>query len=421
MMATISDILLWGFPQGLKDKLVWAFAIMLFVALLVLLFIQIKKYRKTSFELGQLARIKRHTVEHEMVLKAMKLMTWRLDAQTRQITYDSDFRDAPGSYTPQPGTCLEDFVKQFALHDATRIYNKLTDLCEGRIEEFHEQHQVKAMHSDQLYWTESFATISERNPDGSPAVIVGTAMRIDERKRLEEELIKSRMKAEESDRLKSAFLNNISHEVRTPLNAIVGFSGVLQFAESEEERSHLIGLIQENNDKLLKIFDDMVNMSAIEAGEADIEKTEFDINALISDLVDSAKEEQDDRPVDIIYERKPGPLMIKSDISRVKGIVSHFLDNAVKFTDEGSITIKCEYLSEKVLRISVRDTGRGIAEEDLERIFDRFVKLDVFVQGVGLGLPVCRSFANAIGGSVGVDSKVGKGSVFWLDLPIDEG
>lgn len=101
----------------------------------------------------------------------------------------------------------------------------------------------------------------------------------------------------------------------------------------------------------------------------------------------------------------------------MKGIVNHFLDNAIKFTDKGSITVRCEFQPNNMLRISVKDTGRGIAEEDLERIFDRFVKLDVFVQGVGLGLPVCRSFANAIGGNVGVESVVGKGSTFWLDLP----
>lgn len=419
MIATFSAILLSGLPHSMKEMLMWIFIVLLFVALLVSLYFQIRKYRRMSFELLQLSKMKRHTVEHEMVLKAMKLMTWRLDAQTRQITYDSDFRDAPGSFTPVPGTLLEDFVKQFALHDSLRIYNKLVDLCEGRAEEFHEQHQVKSMYGDKLYWTESFATIAERNPDGTPAVIVGTAMRIDERKQLETELIKSRMKAEESDRLKTAFLNNISHEIRTPLNAIVGFSGVLQFAEDDEERNHLIGLIQENNDKLLKIFEDVVNMSAIEAGEADVEMVLFDVNVLIADLVERAKEVIDDRPIDIVYEKRPGSLKIKSDINRVKGILTHFLDNAVKFTDKGSIIVKCETVSEDLLRISVKDTGRGIPEEDLERIFDRFVKLDVFVQGVGLGLPVCRSFANAIGGRVGVDSKVGKGSLFWLDIPID--
>lgn len=417
MTATCSVFLFAGIPHSTTILLLWVFVAVVTIALLAMLYYQVRKHKRLTFEIGQLSGMKRHTVEHEMVLKAMKLVTWRLDANTRQIVYDSDFRDAPDSYVPQPGITIEEFVKQFSAHDAPIVQKKLIDLCEGRTEEYHEQHQVKASHGDRMYWTESFATIAERDAEGKPSVIVGTAMRIDERKKLETELISSRIKAEESDRLKSAFLDNISHEIRTPLNAIVGFSGVLQFAEDDEERAHLVNLIQENNDKLLKIFEDVVNMSSIEAGDAEIEKTAFDVDAVIRELIEEAKDDLNDRPIDLSYVCEKSPLVITSDPDRVKGIINHFLDNAIKFTDKGSIVVRCEFQPNNILRISVKDTGKGIAEEDLERIFDRFVKLDVFVQGVGLGLPVCRSFANAIGGNVGVESVVGKGSTFWLDLP----
>ena len=418
MTTPIRIFLFVGMRHGMAELLLWGMAILIFVAMIVLLVYQIRKHRMVSLELGQLSKMKRHTVEHEMVLKAMKLVTWRLDVQTRMINYDSDFRDAPDSFVPQQGILLEDFVKQFPPHDASMVMKKLTDMCEGKSEEYREQHQVRANHSDKLYWTESFAVVAERDMEGKPSVIVGTAMRIDERKKMETELVNARLKAEESDRMKSAFLNNISHEIRTPLNAIVGFSGVLQFAESDEERAHLVNLIQENNDKLLKIFEDMVSMSSMEAGDTEIDKSSFDIDTMIRALLDEAKEDVENRPIEIRYSCFQSPLMIESDVDRVKGIISNFISNAVKFTEKGYIAVTCEKNQNGILRISVKDTGKGIPEEDLERIFERFVKLDVFVQGVGLGLPLCRSFAHTIGGNVGVKSEVGVGSTFWLDMPM---
>ena len=260
-------------------------------------------------------------------------------------------------------------------------------------------------------------TVEKRDLNGNPETLVGTSMRIDQQKEIESSLKEALFHAEESDRLKSAFLTNISHEIRTPLNAIVGFSEVLGMAESEEERQHLVGLIQKNNTQLLTLFDDIVNLSKLEArGGGNITKKTFELKEVVDELFDKFDSTAKEVHVQLRLD-DAGPLpTLYTDRDRIREILNQYLSNALKFTSEGQVTVGCSELDDTI-RIWVRDTGKGIpADKCNEQIFDRFVKVDEFVQGSGLGLSICRSMASSLGGSVGVESEFGKGSTFWVEL-----
>ena len=233
--------------------------------------------------------------------------------------------------------------------------------------------------------------------NGKPLVIVGTSSCIDDVKRLEQELIDARVKAEESDRLKTSFIDNISHEVRTPLNAIVGFSDILPTITDPQERDGLISIIKENNQKLLNIFDDMM--------------------AMLRGVVDDYAKKNVNPMVDISCDVAEQTLNLHTDFGRLREIVANYMSNALKFTTQGHVSVNMEKRDNGHVRISVSDTGKGIPEEAHDRIFDRFFKLDEFVQGAGLGLSVCRSYAISLSGTVGVRSRVGEGSTFWVEIP----
>ena len=383
------------------------------------LFFQWHDRKTTSEELSHLSSMHKHGVEHELVLKAMKLATWRLDVEMMTITFDSDFRTRTDVLSP-PLACPFDIIMQSVnVNDVERVRESLLALCKGAKTEYHEQYRVKAPHVDNEYWSESYATVSEHDDNGNPLVIVGTSSCIDEVKRLEQDLVDARNKAEESDRLKTSFIDNISHEVRTPLNAIVGFSDILPTVTDPNERDGLVSIIKENNRKLLNIFEDMMTISKAEASDdkTKMNITDFDVVPLLCGVVEEFDKKNVNPMITLKLDVAERSLMLHSDFGRLREIIVNFMSNALKFTAKGTITINMEQKDNGRVCISVTDTGRGVPEEAYDRIFDRFVKLDDFVQGAGLGLSVCRSYAFSLGGSAGVRSRLGEGSTFWVDIP----
>jgi len=398
------------------EVLIWCVGVLLFLGMVVLFIYQRRQGRELESELEQLGKVKKHNIEYELVLKAMRLCTWHIDVAERTITYDNDYRERNDSFVPMPGTSLDDLVALMADSDRSRIRKALDDICSGRTEEYHEISRVKAAHNNSLYWTEAYATVASRDADGLPKTIVGTSMVIDDRKRMETALVEARNKAEESDRLKSAFIANMSHEIRTPLNAIIGFTSVLPDIDSREERQELINLIQENNQKLLRIIDDVMNISKIEAGKEQLQMATFDINVILDELV-SKFVPRVKAGVTLSTQYAAPQQDVTTDLTRVMETLEHLLSNAVKFTDQGSIVLGYDAVSNHRLHLWVRDTGKGVAPENHERIFERFFKVDEFIPGAGLGLSLCRVMAFSLGGQVGVESKLGEGSTFWLDIP----
>ena len=230
-------------------------------------------------------------------------------------------------------------------------------------------------------------------------------------------LIGAKEKAEEADRLKSAFLANMSHEIRTPLNAIVGFSSLLEEAEDAEEKHLYATIIEENNKLLLQLISDILDLSKIEAGTFDIIPEQVDAQQLCNELLQSMQVRATEQ-VEILLAPELPELTFTSDKNRLYQVLLNFVTNALKFTSEGSIVIDYRINGNEV-RFSVQDTGMGIEPEKQEAIFTRFVKLNNFIAGTGLGLPICQSIVTQLGGKIGVESEPGKGSCFWFTYPIN--
>ena len=387
-MAVTCMIVLFSLHSLMRmDILAWIVGLPVLLAAIILLYYQYRQSRTLKSEMELLSKMKIHSVEYDLVLKAMKLAIWHLDIPTRSFTLETDYRDASDT---------NDFP---------------------RADVYHEQFQMQVPHSNRHYWLEGFATVDKRDFQGKPLSVVGTLMRIDQQKGIENALMEAVYHAEESDRLKSAFLANISHEIRTPLNAIVGFSEVLTNVEDESERMSLLNLIKKNNADLLRIFDDIMSMSKLEArgGEA-LKKSTFKLKDVLEELADKYQDKSKETGVPIVIENVEQLPILNTDRDRLREILNQYLDNAMKFTKEGQVTIGCTSQGDKV-RIWVRDTGIGIPDTMCnEHLFERFVKVDEFVSGTGLGLSICRSLALSMNGEVGVESQKGKGSTFWVEL-----
>ena len=236
-------------------------------------------------------------------------------------------------------------------------------------------------------------------------------------KQTEEALAEAKEKAENADRSKSAFLANMSHEIRTPLNAIVGFSELLAAANTEEEKQKYLEILHTNSELLLQLVNDILDLSKIEAGTLEFVYSDVDINLLLNDLEQLFRMKiGSNSPVQIITEPGLPSCMVHTDRNRIAQVVSNFVSNAIKYTTEGSIRIGYQS-SENGLRFYVSDTGSGISADKLEGVFDRFVRLQSDKNGNGLGLSICKTIVNKLGGEIGAESEVGKGSTFWFTLP----
>ena len=405
-MAVTCMIVLFSLHSLMRmDILAWIVGLPVLLAAIILLYYQYRQSRTLKSEMGLFSKMKIHSVEYDLVLKAMKLAIWHLDIPARAFTLETDYRDASDTNDFPPGISIDDVYQRILPEDADKIKKGIAELASGRADVYHEQFQMQVPHSNRRYWLEGFATVDKRDMQGKPLSIVGTLMRIDQQKSIENALMEAVYHAEESDRLKSAFLANISHEIRTPLNAIVGFSEVLTSVEDESERMGLLDLIKKNNADLLRIFDDIMSMSKLEArgGEA-LKKSTFKLKDVLEELADKYQDKSKETGVPIVIE----------NVEQLP--INQYLDNAMKFTKEGQVTIGCTSQGDKV-RIWVRDTGIGIPDTMCnEHLFERFVKVDEFVSGTGLGLSICRSLALSMNGEVGVESQKGKGSTFWVEL-----
>lgn len=277
---------------------------------------------------------------------------------------------------------------------------------------------VRIRRADGNYtWTRVNVLVRNYQPQDNIIEMLCINFDITELKETERMLIGAKEKAEEADRLKSAFLANMSHEIRTPLNAIVGFSSLLEEAEDAEEKHLYITIIEENNKLLLQLISDILDLSKIEAGTFDIIPEQVDAQQLCNELLQSMQVRATEQ-VEILLAPELPELTFTSDKNRLYQVLLNFVTNALKFTSEGSIVIDYRINGNEV-RFSVQDTGMGIEPEKQEAIFTRFVKLNNFIAGTGLGLPICQSIVTQLGGKIGVESEPGKGSCFWFTHPIN--
>lgn len=237
-------------------------------------------------------------------------------------------------------------------------------------------------------------------------------------KLMEQELVDAKERAIEADKLKSAFIANMSHEIRTPLNAIVGFSKIIAETEDATDRASYYSIVEANNERLLGLINEILDLSKIESGIMAFDETVVKIKDFAEDLLHTLSIKCPEG-VNLLFEPADDELAIFCDRNRLSQVVSNLITNAFKFTTKGSITFGFTRESTH-LQFYVRDTGKGIAPEKVDKVFDRFVKADNFTQGTGLGLSICRSIVERCGGRIWLDSEWGKGSTFYFSMPLNK-
>jgi len=276
--------------------------------------------------------------------------------------------------------------------------------------------------SGKLYWAnKSISPIVDEQ--GKITHFVAIAEDISEKKKNEEELIKAKEKAEESDRLKSAFLANISHEIRTPMNGILGFAELLKEPDlSNENQKEFLNVIEKSGQRMLNIINDLIDISKIEAGETTLRIRKANINKILHELQLFFMPEGNQKNIGIDFhcDLPDNESFIETDGTKLNQVLTNLIKNALKFTEKGSIKFGY-YMKESKLEFFVSDTGAGISPDQKDLIFERFrqssLNLTRKYEGAGLGLAISKAYVELLGGSIWIESELGKGSTFFFTLP----
>ncbi|MEG2066447.1 MAG: PAS domain-containing protein [Tannerellaceae bacterium] len=336
----------------------------------------------------------------DLVIQCSNIIQWDYDKRTNAFSrLYTDFSN-PGTFIRKPF--------QFFIHPDDRfiLMDVMAKLVDNNYLTTNSHFRIKIDDDTDYRWINSFAVPIERDKNGEIISITGILLDMTHVE-----------KAEESNRMKSAFLANMSHEIRTPLNAIVGFSQLLKETDDKKEVAEFVRIIEDNNSLLLQIIDDILCLSKIEAGKMEFNYSDFDITEVINDLkkvyIPIVK-----TGVELVCNLPYPSYFIHSEKNRLTQVLSNLMSNASKFTSTGSITIGFSKTTTG-LSFYVTDTGKGISKEKLPKIFDRFIKLDEFVQGTGLGLSICQMIVHKLKGTISVESELGKGATFRFNITCD--
>ncbi|MDB9008633.1 ATP-binding protein [Parabacteroides distasonis] len=311
------------------------------------------------------------------------------------------------------------FISRAHPDDQEHYHNMFTRLCRGEISEARIEARMLFPGKKEYVWREVFATVYERDDKGRPSVILGCSTNIQERKNQELSLEEAKVKAEAADKMKSKYLADMSHEIRTPLNAITGFSELMAFADTDEERMSYYDVIKMNNQLLMQLINDILDISKIEADAIKITYEQLDVSELMDTIYASAKLRVPGG-VKLVLEKGADHHMFGTDSMRLLQLINNLENNAIKNTKEGSITMGYTIQPDNQLRFYVRDTGIGIDKDKLKDVFGRFVKINDYMEGIGLGLAICKGLVVKMGGSIHVTSELGVGSEFSFILPSHE-
>lgn len=355
------------------------------------------------------------TAKRELAMKVSNIVHWDFDVRTQ--TFES-YNDPINDYRSEKTITPEDYLNATHPNDVDYVRRYMEHMFRGIDKDFNVKYRSKTKWDDE--WQTLLVTGIQVERDKEGHVIRYTGITINNTKweKMIQQLKELKEKAELSDRLKSAFLANMSHEIRTPLNAIVGFSELMVTCNDPGEKEEYINIIQSNNELLLRLINDILDLSKIESGIIERRKENFNLTKVCSELFTTIRAKMTNLNVELRLDDSNPDCWVLLDRNRLKQVWMNFLSNAIKCTKSGYI--KIGYTIERGgLRIYVEDTGIGIPEDLHDKVFTRFEKLNEFSQGTGLGLTISRAIVEAAGGEVSFTSTHGVGSTFWAWLPLD--
>lgn len=382
----------------------------LFILTFILVLISLLRMRRRS-------RVERKNMEmleetHRRLMLSTdggRISLW--DIQGENIEFDENYTRLVGM--EQRTFVRTDFLK-YAYPDDVPLLNSLYETLHQSTDM--QVRRVRFSFSEEDYRWYELRCRSLKDAKGR-IMLAGIMQDIQIQVEHEEQLIQAKQMAENAE-LKQSFLNNMSHEIRTPLNAIVGFSGILASTDEEEEKREYVNIIENNNTLLLQLISDILDLSKIEAGTLEFQYSNVELNAVMKELESTLQLKMKSEAVKLEFVPPADRCLVHLEKNRVSQLIINLVTNAIKFTEKGSIRFGYE-LRGKELYFYVADTGCGIAKDEQESIFGRFVKLNSFAQGTGLGLSICQTLVNHMGGHIGVESEKGKGSTFWFTLPYE--
>ena len=352
-----------------------------------------------------------------LAVDASSVYPWQYDVRTHSFHFSGallDYFGLPGKQTILRKE-LELFIHSDDLEEARRHF---TAIFKGEETDTRMSFRMRSGEGKYEWW--EFRSASYNGLDSeAPYMVLGVCQSIQRYKATEEELIAARDKALQADTLKSAFLANMSHEIRTPLNSIVGFSDLLKDIEafSPEEVKQFVDTINTNCTLLLALINDILDLSRIESGSMDFRFAGYNLTFVMQQIYDSQRLSMP-RGVELVMKLPEGEgKSIVTDSVRLKQVINNFINNAKKFTTQGSITFGFQTEEPGYTVFFVEDTGSGISEENQRRIFERFYKVDSFTQGAGLGLSICQTIVERFRGEINVSSELGKGTRFTVRVP----
>lgn len=365
--------------------------------------------------------IKNYEAELRYMLEASKMQTWRISLERETLEFYNGLNTVVRSFNLQQ--IQKFFVDQE--NDFVKALSNPSEALKKPLVYVGQMHPMVTQNSTENQWVQ-INCIPEFDEQGKLLGAFGVWRNINDLMRKQDQLRKETKRARESGEKKTLFLANMTHEIRTPINAIVGFSEVLSSLTGAEEKKEVIQIIKNNCDMLLRLINDILTASSLESGHMDIRPVEVDFAKTFNELFKSLQPRVQEPGVEFIKDNPYDTLPIKVDVERVSQVITNFLTNAVKYTHQGYIklgyrmeTRTVEGQQREGLYAYCEDTGAGILPESQTKIFDRFFKVDDFVQGTGLGLSICKAFTDACHGDIGVISEgKDKGSVFWMWIPL---
>lgn len=365
--------------------------------------------------------IKNYEAELRYMLEASKMQTWRISLERETLEFYNGLNTVVRSFNLQQMQKI--FVDQE--NDFVKALSNPSEALKKPLVYVGQMHPMVTQSSTGNQWVQ-INCIPEFDEQGKLLGAFGVWRNINDLMRKQDQLRKETKRARESGEKKTLFLANMTHEIRTPINAIVGFSEVLSSLTGAEEKKEVIQIIKNNCDMLLRLINDILTASSLESGHMDIRPVEVDFAKTFNELFKSLQPRVQEPGVEFIKDNPYDTLTIKVDVERVSQVITNFLTNAVKYTHQGYIklgyrmeTRTVEGQQREGLYAYCEDTGAGILPESQTKIFDRFFKVDDFVQGTGLGLSICKAFTDACHGDIGVISEgKDKGSVFWMWIPL---